>query len=258
MAKRAARRLPQLNTPLNVTISSTATAASPAAVAVSNELRPLLLSMLRSQAYRELAAVQLLEQALAFMPRQDHTRLRHQQDEERTHLEAALALWQQVAGESRETLLAVARARLAEKPMPAVRDALDVAMVQFVFDRAGYFVLREYVDGSCGPYARIAAAIVAEEEGHQDDGARTLVPLARAAPQAAQVAFEKWLRPSLLSFGRPGSEGDRQAVALGLKRRGAGPVMQDYVDSLRPCLSAAGLRLPTHAALGLSLQSLIL
>lgn len=203
--------------------------------------------MLRSQAYRELAAVQLLEQALTFMPREEHARLRHQQHEEGAHLEAALTLWQSVAGASRQALVDTARARLHEKPLPPVRTPLDVAMAQFVFDRAGYFVLREYVSGSFAPYAQIAAAIVAEEEGHQDDGARTLIPLAHAQPREAQASFEVWFATSLLSFGRPGSDGDKLAVALGLKRRGAGAVMQEYVESLRPGLQAAGLRFPTRS-----------
>lgn len=231
----------------------TTTAAHNAAVVVSNAARPLLLSMLRSQSYRELAAVQMLQEALAFVPQAMRQRLEHQQDEERTHLAAALKLWHAITGEPTEVLLEQARARMERKPLPAMRSALDVAMAQFVFDRAGYFQLREYVGGSCEAYCQIAAAIVAEEEEHQADGSIALIPLAAAEPRQAQATFELWLRTSLLSFGRPDSEGDRLAVAIGLKRRQAALVMQDFIDSLRPTLAQAGLRFPSKESLELEL-----
>jgi len=231
----------------------TTTAAHNAAVVVSNAARPLLISMLRSQSYRELAAVQMLQEALAFVPQAMRQRLEHQQDEERTHLAAALKLWHAITGEPTEVLLEQARARMERKPLPAMRSALDVAMAQFVFDRAGYFQLREYVGGSCEDYSQMARAIVAEEEEHQAEGAIALIPLAAAEPRQAQATFELWLRTSLLSFGRPDSEGDRLAVAIGLKRRQAALVMQDFIDSLRPTLAQAGLRLPSKESLELEL-----
>jgi 1,2-phenylacetyl-CoA epoxidase catalytic subunit len=233
----------------------TTTAASNAAVVVSNAAKPLLLSMLRSQSYRELAAVQMLQEALQFVPEAMRERIVHQQDEERAHLEAALKLWHAITGEPPEVLLEQARARMVRKPLPAMRSALDVAMAQFVFDRAGYFQLREYVGGSCEAYSKIATAIVAEEEEHQEDGAASLIPLAIAEPRLAQETFELWLHTSLLSFGRPDSEGDRLAVTLGLKRRQAALVMQDFIDSLRPTLAQAGLRFPSMESLKLDLPA---
>lgn len=231
----------------------TTTAALDAAVVVSNAAKPLLLSMLRSQSYRELAAVQMLQEALQFVPEAMRKRVRHQQKEEQEHLAAALKLWHAVTGEPAEVLLEETRARMAQKPLPSMRTALDVAMAQFVFDRAGYFQLREYVGGSCEAYSQIAEAIVAEEEEHQEDGAMAIIPLALAEPQQAQATFELWLRTSLLSFGRPDSEGDRMAVTLGLKRRQAAMVMQAFIDSLRPTLAQAGLRFPSNESLQLDL-----
>ena len=119
----------------------TTTAALDAAVVVSNAARPLLLSMLRSQTYRELAAVQMLQAALAFVPETMRERVVHQQEEEQAHLTAALRLWQELTGEPTEVLLEQARTRMEQNPLPAVRSALDVAMAQFVFNRAGYFQL---------------------------------------------------------------------------------------------------------------------
>ena len=230
-------------------------AAAEAAVVVSNAARPLLVSMLRSQSYRELGAVQMLEQALHFVPPAAQDKLREQQQEEREHLAAALHLWQELTGTPKAALLEEAKARLNERPLPPMRTAMDLAMAQFVFDRAGYFQLRQYVGGSFAPYAAIAAGIVAEEEGHQDEGARAVVPLALNDPGAAQSAFAMWLRAALLSFGRPGSSGDSEAVALSLKHQASAAVMQEFVDSLRPTLMQAGLSLPLPESLQMELPS---
>lgn len=211
--------------------------------------------MLRSQTYRELGAVQMLEQALRFTPPDAQDKLRQQQEEEREHLAAALQLWQALTGTPRADLLEEAQARLDERPLPPMRNAMDLAMAQFVFDRAGYFQLRQYVDGSFAPYAKLAAGIVAEEEGHQDEGARAVVPLALRDPRAAQSAFVVWLRAALLSFGRPGSSGDSDAVALGLKHQTSAAVMQEFVDSLRPTLMQAGLSLPMQESLQMELPA---
>lgn len=231
----------------------TPTAASCAAVGVSIDAKALLVSMLRSQSYRELAAVQMLQAAAVFVDESNKPHLLRQQAEEQSHLTAALRIWQDLTGLTADTLMQQARDRLSEKPLPPVRGVLDLAMAQFVFDRAGYFQLREYVACCYAPYAAMAKAIVVEEAHHQEDGGRALVPLALADPTQAQHAFVVWLRASLLSFGRPGSVGDRQALALGLKGRAAALVMQDFVDSLRPVLSMTRLMFPARAEVGLEL-----
>ena len=70
-----------------------------------------------------------------------------------------------------------------------------------------------------------------------------------------QGLFEKWLRLGLLSFGRPGTEGNRYAIESGLKKRDSGECMKDFVDDIRPAVHAAGLRFPDPASLKMELPS---
>jgi hypothetical protein len=70
-----------------------------------------------------------------------------------------------------------------------------------------------------------------------------------------QAAFDRWVRPALLSFGRPGSDASRQAIAAGLKRRDPLAVIEDFVDDVRPGMKAAGLRFSPATLEGLVLPA---
>ena len=60
-------------------------------------------------------------------------------------------------------------------------------------------------------------------------------------------------RIGLLSFGRPGTPGNRYAIEHGLKRRDSGACMKDFVDDIRPAVKAAGLRFPDPKRLEMEL-----
>jgi hypothetical protein len=68
-----------------------------------------------------------------------------------------------------------------------------------------------------------------------------------------QPLFEKWLRLGMLSFGRPGTPGNRYAIEQGLKKRDSAECMKDFVDDIRPAVKASGLRFPDPAALRMEL-----
>lgn len=214
----------------------------------------LLERLFLSQAYRELGAARLFEAGAALAPdRRAHDEICAQAREEREHLGAVIALWSELAGRDRAALERVVAARLDERPLPTPGAWLDLAMARLLYDRAGHWQLREYQDCSCRPYAALARRILGEETRHQESGARAVVDLCRAAASEAQATFARWLRPALLSFGRPGSAASAQAIALGLKRRDPGAVMQDFVDDVRPIIVAAGLTWPVPETLDLQL-----
>jgi hypothetical protein len=56
-----------------------------------------------------------------------------------------------------------------------------------------------------------------------------------------------------LSFGRPGTPGNRYAIEQGLKKRDSAECMKDFVDDIRPAVKASGLRFPDPAALSMEL-----
>jgi 1,2-phenylacetyl-CoA epoxidase catalytic subunit len=215
--------------------------------------RETCIQMMRSQAYRELAAAHLFGHGLQFCP--DLQALRfisgHIQ-EETEHYGAVAKIYREHLGESIEPWV---HARLAEKPIPMAESYLELAVAQWLYDRGGFWQLREYVESSWAPYREIVGQIVSQEEGHQDHGEAIAVPLIRAEKDRAlaQALFDKWLRLGLLCLGRPHSEGNRYALSVGLKKRDSAECLKDYVADIAPAVAEAGLAFPPRESLGVEL-----
>jgi hypothetical protein len=216
--------------------------------------RAVVVQLLRSQAYRERGAARLFQQALPLVPARWRKLFAWHAEEELDHYRRVAAVWAVASGQLAAALDAWVDARLGERPLPGVTSFVELAMVEFLFDRAGAWQLREYVESSYLPYQQLAREILDDERGHQETGARLLIDLA-ADRAAAQAAFTRWLPVSLLSFGRPDSEGNRFAIAAGLKRRDSGAVMRDYIADIAPTADTAGLTFPAAEALGLALPA---
>lgn len=217
--------------------------------------REIVVQMLRSQAYRELAAAELFGHGLRFCPDLESLRsFSGHIREEIDHYAAVAELHLAYTGESIEPWT---RAKLAEKPIPMAESFLELAVAQWLYDRGGFWQLREYTDSSWKPYRDVIGRIVAQEEGHQDHGRELAVPLLRAEADRAlaQRLFEKWLRLGLICLGRPGTEGNRYAIAAGLKRRDSAECLRDYVVDIAPGVREAGLRFPSKESVGLELPA---
>jgi 1,2-phenylacetyl-CoA epoxidase catalytic subunit len=218
----------------------------------------VVLRLLESQATRERGAARLFAQALPLCPPSSRWRglVAFHAREEEAHYGLVAAVWSEASARPRADLDAQVEARLAARPLPAVSTFAALAVAEFLFDRAGGWQLREYLESSFAPYRALARAILDDERGHEEAGARMLVEIAGqgGAPRAeAQAALPAWLREALLSFGRPGSEGNRHAIAAGLKRRDSAEVMRDFMADVAPGARAAGLTVPPLASLGLDL-----
>ena len=215
-----------------------------------------VVQMMQSQAYRELAAAQMFGFGLQYVPELKWLKfMTWHIREEMEHYEDVVKMYERVVGASVEPIV---RARLGERPEPFVNERLrnkpiefaqswyELAMAQFLYDRGGFWQLREYEECSFLPYREIVGKILKEEAGHQKLGERIVVELTATGAHEAdkQAVFEKWLRQGLLSFGRPGTDGGRYAVTVGLKKRDAGPVMQDFLDDIKPAVKACGLTIP--------------
>ncbi|HVU49106.1 MAG TPA: Phenylacetic acid catabolic protein [Polyangia bacterium] len=203
--------------------------------------------MLRSQAWRERAAADLFEASLPLVPAgrwrvvvEGHAR------EERAHYVRVSEVWSAAFARPPAELDAWVASRLRERPLPPVTTFLELAMAQFLFDRAGRWQLSEYLASSFLPYRALAHEIVDEERGHEDVGARLVVELCAAAPDgdraAAQAAFDRWLAVALPSFGRPGG-GNAFAISAGLKTRDSADVTRDFLADVARTAAAAGLTL---------------
>jgi len=220
---------------------------------MSARYRDTLEQMMKSQAYRELAAAHLFGYGLQFVPEARwlkfmvwHIR------EESEHYFAVCDMYQRFTGESVEPWVL---ARLREKPIPLVASWFELAMAQFLYDRGGFWQLKEYAECSYPAYRKVIEKIIKEERGHQELGERIVVEACQtgAYEDIKQPVFERWLRQGLLSFGRPSTEGNRYAISVGLKKRDSALVMQDFIDDIKPAVAACGLRFPGAAALQMEL-----
>ena len=201
--------------------------------------------LMESQAYRELAAAQMFGHGLKFVPsiKWQKFMVWHIR-EEFEHYEAVAKMYEEFTGTSVE---GVTQSRLSQHPIPMAESWFELAMAQFLYDRGGFWQLKEYDKCSFVPYRKVIQKIILEEKGHQALGERIVVELCRSGQFEAQKQhdFTRWLRQGLLSFGRPNSTGNAYAIEIGLKKRDSGAVMQDFLTDIKPAVKACGLRFPT-------------
>jgi 1,2-phenylacetyl-CoA epoxidase catalytic subunit len=216
------------------------------------EYRHMLVQMMEGQAYRELAAAHMFGYGLRFVPERWLKFMVWHIREEAEHYEAVSQMYREFTGNDVEPAV---MARLSGKPVPFAESWIELAMAQFLYDRGGYWQLKEYEDCSFLPYRGVVQKIVKEEAGHQNLGEKIVVELCESGRHEAekQPLFEKWLRIGLLSFGRPGTEGNRFAIAHGLKKRDSGDCMRDFVGDITSAVNAAGLLFPPAESLKMEL-----
>ena len=210
-----------------------------------------LTQMMESQAYRELAAAQMFGFGLQFVPTLKWLKFMSWHiREEMEHYEVVVKMFQEFTGESVEPRV---YERLGKKPIDFASSWFELAMAQFLYDRGGFWQLREYEECAFLPYRQIITKILKEEAGHQGLGERIVVELCQSGQFDAikQANFDKWLKQGMLSFGRPGTEGNKYAIGAGLKKRDSGAVMQDFLDDIKPAVVACGLTFPKPEAIGL-------
>src|SRR5215813_15056908 len=213
--------------------------------------RQTLEQMMKSQAYRELAAARLFGHGLQFVDEGRWLKFMVWHIREETeHYFAVADMYQRFTAESVEPWVAE---RLAAKPIPFAASWFELAMAQFLYDRGGFWQLQEYEVCSYPPYREVIGKIIGEERGHQALGERIVVELcqSRKFETVKQPLFERWLRLGLLSFGRPETEGSRYAIEAGLKKRDAREVMRDFLADIQPAVEAAELVVPPLASLGI-------
>ena len=210
-----------------------------------------LTQLMESQAYRELAAARLFGHGLTFVPELRWLKfISFHIQEETEHYDNVARMYRELTGESVEPAVLE---RLRRRPITYARSWYELSMAQFLYDRGGYWQLREYEECTYQPYRRVVAKILREEKGHQALGERLVVELTRTGKfeETKQSCFNQWLREGLLSFGRPDTEGSRYAISVGIKRRDAGPVMQDFIDDIKPAVKACKLEFPPLESIGI-------
>ena len=217
--------------------------------------RETLEQMMKSQAYRELAAARMFGHGLQYV--EDTKWLKFMVwhiGEETEHYFAVANMYQKFAGASVEPWV---NQRLNEKPIPFAQSWFELAMAQFLYDRGGFWQLQEYEGCAYPAYREVIGKIIEEERGHQGLGEKIVVELCQSGKHQneKQPLFERWLKMGLLSFGRPQTEGNKYAIGVGLKKRDSGAVMQDFIHDIKPAVRAAGLHFPKPESLGMELPA---
>jgi len=209
------------------------------------EYKQMVTQLLESQGVREFMAANIFSDALKYIPTLSLKEcLAKQVVEELEHYEETIRLYRELSGNLEE----VVEKRVGKYGgVPYVKSWFELAVCQFLYDRAGEFHLAEYRNCSYVPYAQIVGKILAEEEEHEGFGEQVMVEACRNPEYRNQVQqlFNKWLTFSLTSFGRPGTPGNRYAISVGLKTRDSGVVMQDFINDIKPGMVKCGLKFPT-------------
>jgi 1,2-phenylacetyl-CoA epoxidase catalytic subunit len=212
--------------------------------------RQTLEQMMKSQAYRELAAARLFGHGLQYVAESRwlkfmvwHIR------EEAEHYFAVADMYARFTGESVDPWV---NERLAQKPIPYAQSWFELAMAQFLYDRGGFWQLQEYETCTYPPYREVIEKIIGEERGHQALGEKIVVELCKTGGHEGekQPIFERWLRYGLLSFGRPATEGNAYAISVGLKKRDSREVMKDFLADIQAAVDACGLKVPPLDSIG--------
>jgi 1,2-phenylacetyl-CoA epoxidase catalytic subunit len=217
--------------------------------------RTTLEQMMKSQAYRELAAARMFGAGLQYVEERRWLKFMVWHiNEETEHYFAVADMYARFTGESVEPWV---NTRLSEKPVPFAQSWFELAMAQFLYDRGGFWQLQEYDQCSYPPYRDVIGKIMEEERGHQGLGEKIVVEQCQSGKFDAikQSMFEKWLRIGLLSFGRPKTEGNEYAISVGLKKRDSGACMQDFIDDIKPAVKASGLVFPPAERLEMELPA---
>jgi 1,2-phenylacetyl-CoA epoxidase catalytic subunit len=225
---------------------------------VVDERTEILASQVESLGFRALATAHAFASAMPLAPALAVKKALVQYVwEELQRFETASDLYVEI--KPGEDLHEAVRPRLAEIRPPGTW--LEVAVVQFLYDRAGVVQLRELASSSEARVAKLAGRILEGERMHKimgGEGGSALRNMLLSDPDAAPRAqdyFDRWLSESLRSFGRPGSPRSKRAIELGLRQRDSAEVIRDYLAELVPVMRACGLRLPSRAQIGLDLPA---
>jgi len=208
--------------------------------------------LIRTQAWREILTADLFADALKYVPTPAGKKLIAEHvREELAHYGLCEQLYAALGGDLWQDV----QARLARNPWPRIESWPELAMFQFLNDRAAKFQLREYRNCSYAPYARVINQILEEEEGHIGFGESVVREMCATGAPECQTLFDKWLPYCLMVFGRPGTAGNRYAVEVGLKARDSGEVMREYIEDLKPAMVAYGLRFLPPDRLGAEIDT---
>jgi hypothetical protein len=145
------------------------------------------------------------------------------------------------------------RDRLLNVPMPKSR--FELGLCRYMTDRAQRIALNSYRESRCKPFSEMAKVHLARSSavGESEFASMSAFCSEPSNRPRAQQAFDQWLALSLLAFGRPGTQGDRRAVEMGLRDANAVDLIGGYLKEMRQLAEGWGLTLPDPERLPIEL-----
>ena len=217
------------------------------------EARVLLRKIVEGQAYRQLMLSNIRGHGIKFLPElEDKIAHAERLALSLRHFREVQRLYAELSGGD---VISAVRGRMERIPYPASR--MELAVCLFLCMRAERATLSAYLDCVAADFAAIARTrleLAPPGEVPRDAAFVEFCADPSNRPHAQQMVH-RWLSICLLSFGRPDSPGDARAVALGLRNRRVGAIVQEFLDGLMAFLEACSLTLPDAATLGVELPS---
>ena len=216
------------------------------AAEAKGEYREMLIRLMTRQIYAETATAEVFGQAITAAPTwEEKHRLAVFTLEEAQHSQGLVDLLRDL-GEDPEEIIA-GRPPAGKFWAIDLSEWIDIAVFNFVVDRAGSHQIMEYRESSYIPWAESQEVVLADEEEHYDTGVQVLKEFAKDPDQFAKfkVSFDRVLPNAFKrAFGRPGSAENAYCLEVGLKRHTHEQILNRYLYEMKGYMGTVGMAFP--------------
>lgn len=213
----------------------------------TGEYRDMLIRLMTRQLYAETATAEVFGRSIGVAPTWREKRLAAEFALEETQHSQMLCDLLADLGEDPEAIIAQ-RPPAASFWSMELDDWLHIAVFNFTVDRAGSQQIMEYRQSSYAPWAEKMGIVLADEEGHYENGVDNLREFAKQRLGEFQQVFNQMLPVTLKrAFGRPHGADNDFCLRTGLKRASTEQVMNRYLQEMRSYMEPAGLKFPPIA-----------
>ena len=216
----------------------------------TGDYRDMLVRLLIRQLYAETATAEVFGRSIQVAPTwRDKYLAAEFAFEEATHSQMVADMLSDL-GQDPEALLA-RRPDMNSFWGIDVDNWVHIACFNFTVDRAGSHQIMEYEQSSYVPWAEKMVEVLADEEGHYDNGVESLRQMAagnRDEFAEFQRVFDDLL-PNVIkaAFGRPEGPDNDFCLEHGLKRNSTEQVLNRYLTEMKGYMVETDLKFPTVA-----------
>ncbi|MFT5689210.1 MAG: hypothetical protein ACI8PQ_002054 [Planctomycetota bacterium] len=216
---------------------------------LDEETRLILKRVIESIAWRQIASMNMLGHCLKLVV-DLQTKLRVANE-----LDVGIRLFNEVAGLydelGWEEIETVVRDRIEDLPYPASR--VEFGLAYYLTGLAEMSAMQSYTDCSEEQFAAIACSYVDASTGRPDPTRFIEFCKDPGNRPQAQTYVNRWLPIALFSLGRPGSKGEQEITARGLRSKTSAELQSDFLAKVQPFLESCGVQLPDLEELGVEL-----